>query len=173
MVVNNEKIPTEHGNKLRDYERQMSEVCIGFMQSLMNDLAEGLPTGFKLELNKKVYIFYFYFFKFSKMLKNDLYCIIVEELKEKETPLDDIPCPETFLYIWRTHYKNITIPRHNTLGSCGTCLLHKKHLNKFQKGTCEYRNTKRNFSLHLTQVREERTLQIQRDSNASLFPHQT
>lgn len=44
----------EHGNLERDYLAVKTDQCSAFLQRLCDELAEGLPTGFRLELNQRV-----------------------------------------------------------------------------------------------------------------------
>ena len=43
-----------HGNSERDYCRAKQEHCAAYLQRTCDELAEGLPTGFRLELNQRV-----------------------------------------------------------------------------------------------------------------------
>lgn len=38
----------------RDYYAPKKEYCIAFLNEICDNLAEGLPTGFKLELHQEV-----------------------------------------------------------------------------------------------------------------------
>ena len=44
----------EHGNHDRDYISLKQDICSAFLQRTCDNIAEGLPTGFRLELNKRV-----------------------------------------------------------------------------------------------------------------------
>ena len=44
----------EHGNLERDYLAAKTDQCSAFLQRLCDELAEGLPTGVRLELNQRV-----------------------------------------------------------------------------------------------------------------------
>ena len=53
--VREDQEPVEfHGNKDRDYCRQKSDICRAFLIRVCEELAEGLPTGFHLELSQRV-----------------------------------------------------------------------------------------------------------------------
>jgi hypothetical protein len=43
-----------HGNELVDYTSIKQDMCYAFLSRICTELAEGLPTGFKLELSKRV-----------------------------------------------------------------------------------------------------------------------
>jgi hypothetical protein len=46
--------PSEHGNHFRDYNRTKQELCGAYLKRICTELAEDLPTGFRLELSKRV-----------------------------------------------------------------------------------------------------------------------
>lgn len=45
----------DHGNGLRDYSALKQDECAAFLQRICTELAEDLPTGFRLELSQRVY----------------------------------------------------------------------------------------------------------------------
>lgn len=59
------------------------------------------------------------------MSKDELYVYLVAELEDSGTSTPDMPSIETFLHVWRKDFPHLKIPRYNTLGSCGDCLMFK------------------------------------------------
>lgn len=45
---------TVHGNELLEHSRIKQDMCSAWLHRICTELAEGLPTGFKLELSKRV-----------------------------------------------------------------------------------------------------------------------
>jgi hypothetical protein len=43
-----------HGNELLEHSRVKQDLCSAWLGRICIELAEGLPTGFKLELSKRV-----------------------------------------------------------------------------------------------------------------------
>jgi hypothetical protein len=53
--VNEGSVPyTMHGNQLCDHSSIKKDLCTMWLSRICTELAEGLPTGFKLELSKRV-----------------------------------------------------------------------------------------------------------------------
>jgi hypothetical protein len=45
---------TMHGNQLLEHSSMKKDLCMAWLGRICTELAEGLPTGFKLELAKRV-----------------------------------------------------------------------------------------------------------------------
>lgn len=90
-------------------------------------------------------------------------------MEEGLNPLE-IPSPQTFLHVWRTQFPHLKIPRHNTLGVCGTCLQLKEDIRRLPSRSPTQQNLRAAFKEHLWQVKQERHAQIQRDQSAASFP---
>ena len=46
---------TVHGNQLLEHSSAKKDLCIAWLGRICTELAEGLPTSFKLELSKRVW----------------------------------------------------------------------------------------------------------------------
>jgi hypothetical protein len=86
------------------------------------------------------------------MHKGDLYVHMRDEFWEAGVDPLDIPAPQTFLYIWRTTYPQLKIPRHNTLGVCDTCCSLKESMRSLSCHSKERGNLQGAFKEHLSQV---------------------
>ena len=104
------------------------------------------------------------------MTKIDLYEFMKEELIDEGQSKKEIPSVETFLYVWRTEYKELVIPRYNTFGACDVCLSLKMQKRKFPSGSGEHRNVSKTMNAHLELVRREREEQVLRDQKAGHSP---
>jgi hypothetical protein len=104
------------------------------------------------------------------MHKGDLYIHMRDEFREAGMDPLDIPAPQTFLYIWRTTYLQLKIPRHNTLGVCDTCCSLKESMHSLSRHSKERGNIQGAFMEHLSQVRTEKHAQIKRDQNSTSYP---
>ena len=45
-----------HGNAIREHSSTKIDLCITWLGRICSELAEGLPTGFRLELAKRVFV---------------------------------------------------------------------------------------------------------------------
>ena len=173
-VVNDTEPSDVHGNWGRDYCSARQEDCEAFLTAICRELAESLPTGFRLELSKRVLKINISQALIQQMHKYDLYDLFLWELKHvTDRPKAEMPSYETFLMVWRNDFPHLKIPRHNTLGSCDTCLLFKSQMGNYRQGSIEHQNIRKLLKKHLAQVRRERVEQIIRDNGATNFPHLT
>lgn len=104
------------------------------------------------------------------MTRDDLFVQMREEFMEAGMSPLEIPSPQTFRFVWRTNFPQLKIPRHNTLGVCGTCLDLKQEIRSLASRSLEQQNLKGAFKAHLYQVKSERHAQIERDQSAAAFP---
>lgn len=171
----NETEPSDlHGNWGRDYCCARQEECKAFLTTICRELAESLPTGFRLELSKRVLKIIFINTLNLQMHKYDLFDLFLWELKHTMDRQDsEMPSYDTFLMVWREDFPHLKIPRHNTLGSCDTCLLLKSRLENYRKGSIEHLNIRTLLKKHLAQVCRERVEQTIWDQGAANFPHLT
>jgi hypothetical protein len=54
-VQDGSPLSQEHGNQEIEHSCFKQEMCHAFLSRICSELAEGLPTGFKLELSKRVF----------------------------------------------------------------------------------------------------------------------
>jgi hypothetical protein len=159
-----------HGNQLLDHSSAKRDLCIAWLGRICSELAEGLPTGFKLELSKRVRKFIL-FSNIIEMTKDDLYVHMRDEFLEAGMEVLEIPSPQTFLHVWRKDFSHLKIPRHNTLGVCDTCSDLRGRIRNLPARSAEQRNLKGALTAHLVQVKRERHAQLERDQSAAIFPN--
>lgn len=50
---------TVHGNQLIEHSSLKQDLCAAWLGRICEELAEGLPTGFRLELSKRVFSLFY------------------------------------------------------------------------------------------------------------------
>jgi hypothetical protein len=104
-----------------------------------------------------------------QIAKDDLFVQMQNEFVEAGMSPLEIPSPQTFLYMWRTEFPHLKMPRHNTLGVCDTCSFLKKDIRSLPARSAEWQNLQTTFKAHLVQVRNERHAQIERDQGIKII----
>jgi hypothetical protein len=107
------------------------------------------------------------------MSRSDFFSMFEDEMKEIGKEEEDIPSQGTFNQVWRTQFRHLKIPRHNTLGGCDTCIQLKTAMRDAERGSKLKRAKKSQFKAHMDLVRKERREQTVRDQSANLDPSQS